>query len=159
MAWEVNGTPDTLTVSNASTSIPDMIAKKFNVIMSYIDKSVDVAVNQRYNGNGNTVYARRRSANGGIDALTPSTTAIDWTSLGTVPMFGVYYTVSISVEEKLSIGFTVNQGNAGAGSSPDRSETVAKFVPSPDVDITATSITLSSGQQVGGSNLSAFGTD
>lgn len=162
MAWTVNGTPDTLTVAGDILQIADLTAKKFNVFLDsqIATGNIDNPV-WTFNNNTNAVYADRSSTNGGTDTTVTSATGIN-INLGNAAWdrFIVVYLVSISSEEKLSINYNIASNTAGAANAPARLEQVAKFVPSPDADITRVDVTnTGSGSFDTSSNISAFGTD
>lgn len=161
MAWAKNGTPHTLTGAGDTITISDLTAKKFNVFLSHILQSGAIWTDMRFNNNSNTVYAQRRSTNGGADGTMTSQNLLTQTSWGgSADAFIVNYLCSISGQEKLAIEFAVSQNTSGAGTAPERNELVAKFVPSPDTDVTRVDIVQgSSGDYATGSNLTAIGTD
>lgn len=160
MVWAKNGTPHTLGSSADELSISDLTARKFNVFLSHLLGTGAVDIDANFNDNGNAVYAQRSSSDGGADATATSGTYIDKGTSGTT-IFDVLYGCSISAEEKLVIGFLVNQSTAGAGTAPSRIEYVAKFVPSPDATITRIDDdnTGTTNAYDTNSNLSAIGTD
>ena len=54
----------------------------------------------------------------------------------------------------------IDSNNVGAGNAPFRLQAVAKYVPSPDADITGTDCDdIFGGFYVAGANISALGTD
>lgn len=114
-----------------------------------------------FNNNTNTVYAQRTSVDGGTDATSTSRTYNDVNVTdGSTPVFVVMYLINISGEEKLAIGFQIQQLTAGAANAPQRIEMVWKFVPSPDADVTEVDYYNSGANNyVSGSNLSVIGTD
>jgi hypothetical protein len=174
MVWAKNGTPDTLTSTGNILTISDMTANKFNVIMWHVSGSSSNTVNaqERFNNNSNAVYARRSSTNGtyASNVTAVSQNEINYTSNATMwsNAFNTQYVCSISGEEKLLISHGAFGGTAGATTAPERVELVAKFVPSPDVDITrvdtindinGTGGNDGSGDMQIGDNISALGND
>ena len=157
MAWAKNGTPST----SATPSITDLTAKKFNIFLINTHQNSGVPEEAiRFNNNSNSVYAWRYQQNGLTD-----TTGVSDTSINNNPSamsyedFNVVYTVSISGQEKLVLGW-LYIGSAGAGFAGQRTEFVGKFVPSPDADITRIDIlNVNTGDYSSNSNLSALGTD
>lgn len=140
-----------------------MTAKIFNNILVHTLPSGNMATYLRYNADSASVYADRRSINGGADG-----TDISGAFLLTSPNTGtaedeflVQNVCSISGEEKFAIIQHVSNTTAGAGTAPTRMETVGKYVPSPDADITEASgnNTGGSGDFAASSNLSALGTN
>jgi len=163
MVWAKNGTPDTVSIATQPLSISDLTAKKFNVFLAHtLNSGTASGLREDFNNNSNTVYALRRSNNGGTDSTSTSLAAL-YISGGGVSgdeMFTINYVCSISGEEKLVIGFTVERDTAGASNDPERQEYVGKFVPSPDADITQVDMfDAGAGNYSTGSNLSALGTD
>jgi hypothetical protein len=161
MAWGKNGTPDTLTTPTNKCEISDLTAKKFNQFMCHSfkgDGSYALDLN-RYNSNSNSVYTNRTSVNGGTDNTQVSQTSNNIGNNINFDHFQMIYTISISGEEKLSILFVIDANTAGSGTAPVRRETVTKFVPSPDADITTVTMDGSSGTAGTDSNLSALGSD
>lgn len=162
MAWAKNGTPSTLTGAADVITISNLIAKKFNVFLSHTLATVGNTQQKfTFNNNSGAVYAERYNVNGGADAVLTSQTSFSPDPTGTnEDKFAVIYTCSITGEEKLLYNFGMTQGSVGAGTAPQRIETVDKFVPSPDADITRIDeINGSAGDYAIGSNLSAIGTD
>jgi|DEB0MinimDraft_3_1074331.scaffolds.fasta_scaffold59722_2 hypothetical protein len=165
MAWSKNGTPETLSGVADVVQITDLTAYKFNQFMCHnlTDTGDLITMACTFNNNTNSVYAHRKSENGGTDN-TSTSIAYDpwWFNATNTDYFSISYWVSISGEEKLGITFSVERGTAtGAGTAPERVETVGKFVPSPDADITRIDITqlVAGGDYDTGSNLSALGTN
>lgn len=160
MAWEKNGTPDTLGSAGDTMQITDLTAKIFNVFLWHAIASGSISQSTRFNANSNSVYALRESGNGAGDTTKVSQTIIDSPLDFNADKFTVDYVCSISGEEKLGIRHTVFRQPVGAGNAPFRQELVYKFVPSPDADITGISfINDQSGSYDTDSNLSALGTD
>ena len=160
MAWSKNGTPSTLTVAGDVITISDVSAKKFNVVLNHIIGSTTVDIDQTFNNDSNAVYAIRKSADGAADATATGDTKIDKNTTATT-VFDINYCCSLTAEEKIGIGFLVNQSTAGVGTAPSRLEYVYKFVPSPDADISRVdaSNTGTTNEYSIGSNLSILGSD
>ncbi len=159
MAWAKNGTPSTLTASADTITISNLTANKFNLFLSYILGTSTVDIDTTFNNNSNSVYAQRNSINGS-NATAVSGTYIDKSTSSTT-IFDILYGCCISGQEKLFIGFLVNQSTAGAANPPSRIEYVAKFVPSPDATVTRidNNNTGTTNAYDIGSNLTAIGTD
>ena len=163
MAWGKNGTPLTLGSALDDLDITDLSGLKFNQFLTHIPASGNMSPDLTFNNNSNTVYASRKSSNGGAEITQTSkafhefnTNLILWSS----SEFYMNYTCSISGEEKLSIVFLATGGTAGASNAPERVEFVGKFVPSPDADITRIdNNNVGSGSFDTSSNLSALGSD
>ena len=96
-------------------------------------------------------YAYRRSANGGADGTTASTTSLNQWRQNNAPHFGVRYISNLSGKEKLCVDHTVSQDAAGAGNAPERTEVVSKWDntsnPIDIMDIIAASNQLDTGSE------------
>ena len=159
MVWGKAGST-TLSSSGDDLDITSMTASTFNQFMIHKITSGDSGLTQTLNNNTNSVYARRKSANGATDFTATSEANVNSSDTTTTDMFIVEYVCSISGEEKLGIKNYMDYGATGAGSSPDRMEIVYKFVPSPDADITRIDFTNgNSGSYDTDSNISALGSD
>ncbi len=161
MAWAKNGTPDTLSGTADAITISDLEAKIFNQFLCHtLSTGGNTNVRTRYNNNSNSVYAYRRSNDGGSDGTGTSQTIFTAeVDDADEPRFFIQYVASISGEEKLIIQHSLESAS-GASVAPQRSEIVAKFVPSPDADITRIDVlNQTSGDFNTNSNLSALGTD
>jgi len=160
MAWTKNGTPLTLSSTADDIDITDLTAKKFNMFMIHLLPSGNKDAHVTYNNNGNSVYAHRKSFNGGTDSTNVSDTKWDINLAHTQSEFRIVYLCSISGEEKLGISFGLDTAASGAGTTPTRDEFVTKFVPSPDADVTRIDLTnTETGDFAANSNVSALGTD
>ena len=161
MAWgklssnSITVAGDTLTGDSFTTS-------KFIQYLGHLipETSNNTEMFIRPNNNSNTVYANRKSVNGGTDVTAVSQTEIN-SNGDNVPTFQVIYFINILGEEKLGIHFETSAQETGAGTAPSRREQVDKFVPSPDVDITSfTGINTRASANLGvDTNISALGTD
>jgi hypothetical protein len=162
MVWAKNGTPDTLGSAGDVLQITDLTAKKFNVFLEHEIATGNIDnPTWTFNNNTNSVYADRVETNGGTDATTTSQSGV-LANVGNAEWdrFTIGNVVSISGEEKLIINFTIASNTAGAGNAPSRNQQVAKFVPSPDADITRVDVTNNgTGDFDTSSNISALGTD
>ena len=159
MAWIKAGTT-TLGSAGDDLDITSMTASKFNQFMIHKITSGDASLTQTLNNNTNSVYTRRKSANGATDFTATSESNVNSSDTTTTDMFIVEYVASISGEEKLGIKNYVDYGATGAGTAPDRMEIIYKFVPSPDADITRIDFTNgNSGSYDTDSNISALGTE
>ena len=163
MAW-AKSTSKTLTGTTGSVATDTFTGKIFNQIMLHSFESAAIDYNEiQYSGNTNSVYTDRYNTNGGTDNTQTSTNAnvIDSATNPSDELFAMLYAVAVSGEEKLTIGFSVRRVTAGSGTAPTRVEMVAKFVPSPDSDITEVKLLPNNGtgSYLTDSNLSAIGTD
>ena len=166
MAWNVNGTPDTLSGSGDVLEVEDMIAVKFNQFMTNVlyDSSSIVYSRFTFNDNSNSVYASVYSYNGAAVTLAntqPNSSTI-YQTLDTAgeEAFVIVYTCSTPSQEKLSIYHNIDN-DAGTGNiAPNRRNGCFKFVPSPDAGITSIEFdNLGGGNYATSTNLSALGTD
>jgi len=161
MAWAKNGTPYTEASTSDNLNITDLTSTKFNQSMSHMIASGNI---QHRVGVGYTSldsgsnYARRYSQNGGTDGTGTSETIIS-SNVTVADIFAIHYIINIGTEEKLFIMFTAEQATAGAGTAPQRMETVAKWVnTSNQYDVIGIN-NGNTGDYATGSNLSALGTD
>ena len=115
----------------------------------------------RFNGDSGSRYAQRASSNGASDGTSVNRTNQDLEINDSItPNFVVSYICNILGQEKLYFGFTVQQSTAGAGTAPLRIEAAWKYVPSPDANITSSSITNSTpSNYLVNSNNTVLGTD
>ena len=160
MAWIKAGST-TLASAGDDLDITSMTANKFNQFLWHKIASSDAVGSMTFNNNANSVYARRRSTNGGTDSTLVSQAAILYDIGDVNDEFVIGYISSISGEEKLILAFHNNRQATGAGTAPSRGEYTAKFVPSPDADITRIDFnnTTGSGSYDTSSNLSVLGSD
>lgn len=160
MAWQTNGTPDTLAFTADTLTIPDLTPVKFNVFLSHNLFVTSTTNDWTFNNNTNSVYAQRGSQNGAADSTQVTQPNVKLDLLFASDLFTIHYTFSESGEEKLGMWWQNFGNTAGAGTAPMRQELVYKFVPSPDADITRIDVTnIESGSYDTDSNLSALGTD
>ena len=161
MAWAKNGTPDTLGSAGDTMTISDLTAKNFNEFLShpFTDGSA-IDCDFRIDNLSTSTYAYRYSSNGAADStatsqaeITPSiqTTAAD--------RFVVGYGLNISTEEKLFIFFSIDRNTAGAGTAPQRQETVGKQSGTSTAYTRIDMLNTQAGNFDTTSNLSALGTD
>ena len=159
MAW---GKLGSTTLGSANNSISFNIdGNKFLTVLHHVIDKSGFAENQtNYNSDTATNYAVRRCPNGGSDLTSTSyastresTTAYD------VDDFGVTYIVNIATEEKLSIGFFIDQRAAGAGTAPERTETVNKWSNTSNTITNINRNLNNSETQASDSNLSVLGSD
>tara|TARA_R110002126_G_scaffold289580_2_gene444835 strand:- start:100 stop:1509 length:1410 start_codon:yes stop_codon:yes gene_type:complete len=161
MAWGKAGST-TLTSAGDDIGITSMTASKFNEVLGFGIASGSLDNNYlRFNDESTSVYAFRKSDNGGTDASSAGDTGLlPMTTSGTKNNFFNSYICNISGEEKLVILHTIIDGGSGAGNYPDRKELVGKYVPSPDADITRIDyVNTGSGSFDTDSNITALGSD
>ncbi len=158
MVWQVNGTPDTLTVAGDDNDITDLTDLKFNQFLRHELVSGNVSSDVTFNDNGNSVYATRTNndgGSGGTDTTVVSQTKLSF-GLANFDEFVIMNVVSITGEEKLG-SLHIISAEPGAAFAPQRREQVFKFVPSPDAGITRIDFTnISGGSYAIGTNISAL---
>ncbi len=159
MAWAKAGST-TLTSAGDTLTVSGMTASKTNQSIVHLPRSGNIGEKRTYNNNTGSVYAYRRSANGGGEVTPVNQANTDYNVFaGFGDFFIVNYICSVVGEEKLSIEFVGSTYTAGA-TAPDRAEFVAKFVPSPDATITRIDYNnTESGSYDTGSNLTVLGSD
>jgi len=146
MVWEKNGTPDTLTGTADEITISDLTSQKSNAFLCHALPSGNIAVKMRFDGDtSGSVYADRRSVNGATD-VTNSPNVSGWIDVdhnlanNTDDKFLVGYYADVPGQEKLAMIWNCDRHDAGAGTAPERVEGIGKYVPSPNADITETTI-------------------
>ena len=159
MAW---GKAGSTTLSSAGDTIDSgtISASKCNQSMIHTISSSSTNYNLQFNSDTGSNYAYRAEYNGGTDATRTSQSKClgNEGSAVTTTAFHVSYIFSIPSEEKLSISHTARQETAGAGTAPNRQETVGKYVNTSA--ITGVQLTNSdSGSFDTDSNLTALGSD
>jgi hypothetical protein len=161
MAWQKNGTPDTLGSELDIAEITDLTAVKFNMILGHLLNTGSINSNWRLDGISATDYARRRSRNGGADGTEINQTSSNMGNGQTGDELLIGYVINIDSEEKLIISFGSEQEATGAGNVPSRTEHVGKMDTTTNTaQFTEVSINNSStGGYVTSTNLSALGTD
>jgi hypothetical protein len=126
--WEELASVELLT-DNQNFSTGSFAAKKYLWIQFFQQGHTG---NQTLTFNSDTAsnYSKRISANGGADATTTSASnLINMTNAGTADpsSFGNLFIVNNSANEKLIIGNSMANNAAGAGNSPFRVESAAKW--------------------------------
>jgi hypothetical protein len=132
MAW---GKSSTVTLgSSGDTITSDAITVADNTFITYISHMISTGGNSQAVmrlGNssidtGNN-YSRRYSTNGGADATHTSRTVTMAQDNAAGQHFSVGHIINISAEEKLLIGWDVFTTGTGAGTAPNRDESVGKY--------------------------------
>ena len=160
MAWQKNGTPNTLTSTTDTIDITDLGGFTFNQFLDHnIQTTGVIDAHLRYNADTGSNYAYRRKINSGTEDVITSTTTNSGASGTAGDNFLVVYGFSLATEEKLFIGFSVNRNTAGAGTAPVRSEMVGKWVNTSDTLTGFLALQTEAGSYDTDSNLSALGTD
>ena len=155
MAWQINGTPDTVSGGASAMAISDLTPLIFNQFLTHQLQNGQVLVH-RIDSISTTTYAERFSFDGGADGTGINQTEIETANSGSFDEFCVMYGINISAEEKLFIANVIGAApGSGASTAPSRREIVAKQ--------TGTSSQYTSIETVNAaandSNLSALGTD
>ena len=159
MAWGKAGTT-TLGTAGDDLDITSMTSSNFSQILGHHINSGNKAVDITFNNNANSVYARRKSFNGGADSTAVSQTKFDINLNNSAPEFFVSYVNDIASEEKLMMLWNVDTNTAGAGNAPTRHEWVGRFVPSPSARITRIDTNnTGSGDYDTSSNISVLGSE
>lgn len=160
MAWQKNGTPDTLTGAGDILDIADLTSLKFNQFLLHDLASGLITSTGRIDGTSSSSYAVRRNLNSVEQSLLTSQTEIETGETTSADdEFQVWEVINISGEEKLIIYHSVNRELAGSGTPPSRWELVAKYVITSGQFTQITITNGGSGSYDTDSNLSALGTD
>lgn len=159
MAWQVNGTPDTLVTPGDIMTISDLVPKKFGVILLHFISSGTCNSVMRFNNDSTNEYANRQSDNGATDGTQGSTNGLTDTGSPAADFFSVNYLCDISDKEKLIIQSQLDPITVGAGTAPNRREQVSKYVPSESTINEIDVVNTQSGSFDTDSNLSELGTD
>jgi|TARA_R100001463_G_scaffold131620_2_gene191777 hypothetical protein len=163
MAWIKLGST-TLGTANSNITVSSMSDNTFlTVITNTLGHSSAIDPSFRFNlsDTQSSAYSTRYSHNGGADGTTLTNQSLGRLGIGTTslnPYFGVSYTANISGEEKLNISHLIDQNTAGAGTNPNRSETVSKWTQSDVID-EVNIYTGSATTWVSDSNVSVIGSD
>ena len=156
MAWGKSVSTDGDGTGGYTTS--SYTEKQFNNFMMYTVNTTSNAQYLRPNSDNDSQYAYRENNNGLTDGTSTSgSTGIQMTGGSTTPTFVIGYFCDIASEEKLFIGFCCEQQTAGAGTAPQRRETVGKLVDT--TRITSMEVNASAGNNTTDSNISILGTD
>jgi len=160
MAWAKAGIA---TLSTTASEVEATItANKFNQILNHVITagSGNIGTRYRFNDDSGSKYAQRWSHDGGSDGTAVNQAQV-FTEINDADedRFQIGYLCSISGEEKLGINHLVETAS-GAGNAPQRSETIFKYVPSPDATITSVKVMETVAGSFGSNtNLSVLGSD
>ena len=132
-----------------------------NMMLRHIISSGNTAVYYRFNSDTGSNYAYGWSENGGAKSNSASQSRILYDTGGDAgDKFDIGYICNLSSEEKLIIGFQINEDVSGAGNAPVRGKGVFKWANTSD---SITSInnfnTDQSGNYDTDSNMSVIGSD
>lgn len=119
----------TLSTSSDTITVGSIPARKYlKVIVYTIASGGTNSLALNFNGDTTNNYSLRESANGGADTTTTSYGSIRLDAgAAASPMFSSVEIVNIASAEKLVIGHTTVNGNAGAASTPFRKEFNSKW--------------------------------
>jgi len=159
MAWAKNNSVSEVDPIDLSITT----ATKFNATMNHNIASGSTDIVYRV-GNSSvdtgSNYAYRSSTNGAADATATSASWIAIDSGAANPdSFIMSYFINLSGEEKLFIIFQMDQGSTGAGTAPDRRETVGKWTNTSNQIDTLQVLENGTGSLTIDSNLTSLGTD
>ena len=161
MAWAKNGST-TLSSTGDTITVSSLTANKTNQFLLHALESSSLTTNHNltFNNNSGSVYARRIASNGNADTTSVNRANIPISNASYGEHLIVMYVCSVPNEEKLMMSFSCAKSANGAGNVVSRDENFAKFVPSPDANITRVDINNSyTGDYASGSNLSALGSE
>ena len=160
MAWRKAGTT---TLSTTASEVEATVSvNEFSQILNHVITagSGNIGTRYRFNDDSGSKYAQRFSHDGGSDGTNTSQAQV-FTEINDADedRFQIGYLCSISGEEKLGINHLAETAS-GAGNAPQRSETVFKYVPSPDATITSVKVMETVAGSFGSNtNLSVLGSD
>jgi hypothetical protein len=163
MAWRKAGST-TLGSASGNLEVGSLSSNKFMNIMHHQNRSGSsgspAGSIRMGNGSvdGNSNYALRKSENGGSDATIVSSAWNDFAG-GSLQFLGIAYMINIASEEKLGIYHSVEVGATGAGTAPNRRETIQKWANTSDEVDTYRMLNLASGSYDTGSNVTVLGSD
>ena len=118
----------TLGSSGDTISVGSLSDKRYYMVLGDIKPSGNVYTRTWLNGDTGTNYSTRYSGNGDADATITSTNdTVTNKGTDTTPYFTVQYFANLSSKEKLWINHSAEQQTAGAGTAPERMESVNKW--------------------------------
>lgn len=162
MAWQVNGTPNTISGGAVGNiDVNDLDARKFNVILYHVIGEGGTANTAfRVSSDSGTNYASRESGNGNADNTHTNDTDLPTVQFGANTELVIGYMCNISGEEKLFLMWTIDQNTAGAGNAPTRRELAGKHVTTSGQITDVEWYDNAAGTSIANdSNLSVIGTD
>ena len=126
MTWAKAGST-TLGSAGDTIDVSGFTASKFNNHLTHaIDNGSNIGTTLTLDGVGGTSYALRYSENGSEGTRINQASWI--LRFNVKDQFDVGYISNITGKEKLMIGWHIARATAGAGTAPNRSEFVGKFV-------------------------------
>jgi len=161
MAWQVNGTPETLGSAGDVNEVIDLNGLAFNVLLNHQLNSGQLVSSLRINDVSTTAYARRFSTNGSVDGTSGSDTAFSamTTGVDNFDEFCIGYIIGIAADEKLGMVWVMGRGTAGAANAPTRRVNVGKWADTSNTVDELNVFNAGSGDFAIDSNVSVLGTD
>lgn len=158
--WEFLG-GDTITDDTVGDSIrvsPLKPKKYLRIVINVMATGGNISIFMRFNGDSTATYARRDAINGAADGTVINANQIPLNPVtGALPSYAVVDVLNIATSEKLVIGHTVYQNVAGAGTAPQRLETVGKWTNTTDLISEVNIENTSTGDFAVGSEVSIYG--
>ncbi len=155
MAWIKAGST---TLGSAGDSISlSGLSGKFLQIPLHIINSGGITGQMQFNSDTGSNYADRVSNSGGGDITHNLAYMI--VDAANADCFHISYLLNIATEEKLQIGFSVDQSTAGAGTAPVRREIVGKWTNTSNAITSAVVNNGGIGNFDTGSNVTVIGSD
>ena len=158
--WEELASVDLSGGAASSIDSGTITAKKYLWFQVYVDGStVNNRMHIRMNGLSTGIYADRYNLNGGTDGTDTSSGSARISDVNDLlPKFVNGFIVNNSANEKLGIAHEVSQNTAGAGTAPQRSESVFKIA-NTSAQITSLQLINLSGNWGTGSYLKVWGSN
>ncbi len=156
MAWIKAGST-TLGSAGDSISLSGLSGKFLQIPLHIIDSS-NIQPALRVNSDTGSNYADRVSVNGGAD-ITHNLSYMVIDGGDDNDCFGINYLINIATEEKLQIGFSVDQSTTGSGTAPVRREIVGKWVNTSNAITSAEVYNANIGDFDTGSNTTVLSSD
>jgi len=162
MAWGKAGST-TLTTTGDTITASGITSSETNQTLSHvIQTTTNIRMATRV-GNGSidtgSNYANRSSENGGADSTATSQTYHKNSGSVASDMFAINYAVNVATEEKLFISFNVVRSTAGAGTAPQRMESVGKWANTSNQFDSIETVNDQGGDYTADSNLSVLGSE
>jgi len=162
MAWGKAGST-TLTTTGDTITVSDTTSSYFNQTLSHVIQTTGNIRMATRVGNGSidtgSNYANRSSENGGADGTATSQTYHKNSGSVASDMFTINYAVNIATEEKLFISNNVVRSTSGAGTAPQRMESVGKWANTSNQFDYIETVNDQGGDYTTDSNLTALGSD
>lgn len=162
MAWGKAGST-TLTGAGDTITVSGITASKFNQTLSHVIQTTSNIRMATRVGNGSidtgSNYANRSSENGTSEATATSQTYHKNSGSVSSDMFTINYAFNIATKEKLFISHNVVRSTAGAGTAPQRMESVGKWANTSDQFNYIETVNDQAGDYTTDSNLTVIGSD